>query len=466
MPSPSIDQPFCKGDTRSSSCGGHSFLGQGANELSVSDSMTKTEILFNNFRSELTSLREATKDCLLIFCTDQERLNGDILRMMSRNAYLRRKIGSISTEIPSARDAIGEIPLRNSIEGVEESNSIGLDELEDASDCTENIPKSTTPPTKVTNSSQEMFDLRQEKEDGWASCFRLSFVDGASDGMPTRWRARNLERAKRAKQDREHEKYQGREDNQNQTGGGGGEKKIQNLIYERKSEILAMETSAISLDQAISSLRLQKSVLQKEQQHAIHEFKREHLDLRKRINKVEHDNSNLDRMIIETEVSLDEKSISTKILADELKRVRKDLIAAQNERDRLKLVGRRKESSRRKNHASAIDSGMDSEQTREVDHNRKQTQKTLLYEDLDIDVQQLHVSPDIRQKCLTLAISSDDDTGEDNNVHTEEGIESGYSQDLQPSPSHNSAATCISSLTLDPCIFVDILDQLERHQGL
>jgi hypothetical protein len=429
LASPDVAGEICS----SSQCGANFGIGKRANHdpklkprvstsrrqhnQSKQHSMLKPQTLFDNFHNELTSLRDATKKCLEYFYNDRGRRCAEIDKMDSRSAYVRQMIGLEQCNHLSNEKAIGELPLINSTAGVEDNTSIVLDESLD--DATENTPKSTSPP-----------------QDGW-----MSFIDGVSDGMPSRWRRRVLERSKRdAHNNKVDDKLQNkyRQDDLNL------EDKLRDRIVERKREILALEKRLAIGDQEIYSLRGEITDFQDKLQNSHRKFERERTELLDRCKKVEFNNENLDRMLIETEVSLEEKHISTNFLANELKRVRKDLENVLNDKDW------RKSERRRKGFFIGSDGRSNAHQINAAIQKEGRMQQKPLYDDPDVNMQQLQVPPD-----------DDGDTSRGNSVH---GIhDCGGAQDLNLSPSQSSVRTGISSVTRDSCTFIDILEQLERR---
>lgn len=391
-------------------------------------SMLKPQTLFDNFHNELTSLRDATKKCLEYFYNDRGRRCAEIEKMDNRSAYVRQMIGVKQCNHLSNEKAIGELPLPliNSTAGVEDNTSIVLDESVD--DVTENTPKSTSPP-----------------QDGWMSGLHLSYIDGVSDGMPSRWRRRVLERSKKdghnIKVDDKLPSKHRQDDLEN---------KLHDRIVERKSEILALEQRLAIGDQEMYSMRGEITDFQDKLRKSHRKFERERTELLDRCKKVEFNNENLDRMLIETEVSLEEKHVSTDCLANELKRVRKDLENVLNDKDR------RKSERRRKGFFIGSDGRSNAHQINAAIQKEGRMQQKPLYDDPDVIMQQLQVPPD-----------DDGDTSRGNSVH---GIhdcdDSGGAQDLNLSPSQCSFRTGISSVTRDSCTFIDILEQLERHNRL
>ena len=409
--------------------------------------MTTPQALFVNFHSELTSLRETTKECLQYFYYDRERRCAEIEKMESRSAYLRRIIDFKRSDLSSNNKAsVGLSFINNTASRADESASIGLDALED--DGTEYTSKSTTPPKNRAENSHAVVDAARRDREGGGWAHHLSFMDGVNDGMPTRWRTRVQERSKQEKQSEENNKWMTipfQDD---------AEDTLQDRIVGRKSEILALENGVILADQEISSLRGDISVLQGDLRKAQRKFERERMDILDKIKKVEFNNENLDRMLIETEVFLEEKNISTDILAEELKRVRKDLVNIQKERDLRKSERRRKDSIMMNKFATVVERRRDADEANLKGEQTQQQQQEPLCNNLDSNGHHLQTGPP-------------DEYGDRSGGSSVHGLhECNDSHDLKLSPSQISIRTGISSVTHDNCTYFDVLEQLERHKEL
>lgn len=487
--------------------------------------------LYDNFHSELDSLRDATIEALQLSCCEQERLCVEGEELEARIAYMRKKIGLARDELLSKGETDEGLRMSMVKEGEEEisisSNSMlgTLDETE----STEHAEPKPTPSMSRKNSSgglhgsfvSKRFSMRNSSLHGsqttqfskgsatsestamphmsrqsligmlgasknWLDSYanstsnetdpisrdssvRISFVDGAGgDEMPSRWRAREKEREKTAKQKEGEERRSQQKviDKKNGAVDGNGstsslpkkerskEETLQHLISKREGEISSLERRTVSVEQQTSSLRDEVSMLQVDQQQEQSEFERERKKLLEEIDEVEYDNERLDHMLVETAVSVEEKKIIIVILANELKGARDQLAHIQNERDRQRSARRRKKRSRQwggglRNSVSSL-LGLDA-----------QEQKSESVQDQQGKAR-YQVPPDALQQYRTLVNSSDDDTSGDNLDESGRGDDDGNSEPgMDRRRSHASVGTCMSSLTMDSRDLVDILEQLE-----
>jgi len=384
--------------------------------------------LYENFRNELTLLREVTMEALQLSCQEQERLCLKGEELEARIAFLRTKIRMANDEL-MAKGVIGKCQnnlnqdcLRLSL--VEEGEDDLLDENENA-DGKLPTPESTM---KRINSSQGalqanlvskrfskgsvgsdqsstttamphisrssllgMLGTSKTWLDHYAGSsstklnnennnnkseekspseltpdFRLSFVDGAEDGMPSRWRAREQERIKSEKQKETEErrwserrngnggkrrKEDGDNDDNdemtNSTSAPTIEEKLQSLISRREGDISTLEGQTSSVNEQTSSLRDEIELLREKQQRSQSDFEEERTKLLAELNRVQSDNDKLDYMLVETGVISDEKKIGMEILANELKVAREELAYEQTQRDKRRAAAKRMERKER-----------------------------------------------------------------------------------------------------------------------
>eukprot|EP00571_Detonula_confervacea_P004971 CAMPEP_0172323554 /NCGR_PEP_ID=MMETSP1058-20130122/49031_1 /TAXON_ID=83371 /ORGANISM="Detonula confervacea, Strain CCMP 353" /LENGTH=386 /DNA_ID=CAMNT_0013039587 /DNA_START=90 /DNA_END=1250 /DNA_ORIENTATION=- len=338
------------------------------------------------------------------------------------------------------------------------------------------------------NSSSKNLIENDESARGSNTSFRLSFMEGAGDGMPSRWRAREQEQAESAKQKEEEEKrLQEMAINDEKNGVNvsstssktkemSKEEKLQDLISKREGEISSLEKGTLSVEQETSSIRDEIFILQKDQQQVQEDFDRERTKLLNEIDQVESDNGKLDYMLVETGVSREETKISIEILANELKEAREQLALIQNERDRQKSERRRKERSNRwswmKSPTSSLPSETEPERKQEQQQHRQKKKKTQSAQAQgqgqgQDEVARYQVPSDVMQQYQTLVDGSDDDDDDasgdnlSNDKIDTSGSGNSDPQRLDRRQSYASVGTCMSALTLDSCDLVDILEQLE-----
>ena len=327
------------------------------------------EVLHDDFQSELDSMRESIIEALQLSHQEKERLclEGEILE--ARINYMRHKIGLVRDQLLKRGVMSEGYPddLRLSLvdEGEENISSCGQSLDVSGESVDEEL---LTSPTRhspdlsrasflgMLGASKSWIDLSIPKNAGTecessrssALNFRLSFMEGADDGMPSRWRAREQERVKNAKQ---------KEKEENQSKGKGTrdekiendvnsisrrvkdkskEKKVRDLIIKKEKEISVLEKRALFLEQDTYSIRDEVSILRKDLEHAQGKFQEERTQLLIEIDRLESDNGKLDHVCLSEGVLLEERRINIEILANELKGARDELAQIQNERDRRK----------------------------------------------------------------------------------------------------------------------------------
>ncbi|KAL3809595.1 hypothetical protein ACHAXA_005811 [Cyclostephanos tholiformis] len=337
------------------------------------------ELLLDNFHNGLASLRESTLKVLQISYQEKERLclEGEILE--ARIAYMRLKIGLARDQLLKRGVVLEEEPndLRLSmvLEG-EESLSSGGDALDLIGKSVDKEP--ITLPTEslqlkgcIKNDDSGMpghsrtsflrtlnwlskvtIDQSIHQNEGESSRsseanIRLTFIDGADDGMPSRWRARE----QRANKMKEEENRSKEKDNRK------GEEAPE-LIFKREKEISVLEKRASSLELDTLSIRDEVSILRKDLERAESKFQQERTQLLRAIDRIELENEKLDHVCLSEGVLLEERKISIEILANELKGAREELVQIQNERDRRK-ADRRKTRNTCESRLSDCGSGSD-----------------------------------------------------------------------------------------------------------
>jgi len=515
---------------------------------SLKEPLHKT--LYDNFHSDLTSLREATIEALQLSCQEQERLCLKGEELEARIAYMKKKIVLARDELLSkgvlGGDMDDDVRLSLVKEGGDETSSqYELGTLDEGGGTENRV--NPTPPTNRFSSSREglhgsfvskRFSMRSslhssqttqlskgssagesheshasmphmsrssilsmlgasktwldhyangssnendESTGGSTTSFRISFMEGAGDGMPSRWRAREQEREKTEKQKEEEKKRLQKKALGDEMDGVGmnsttlpkkeksKEEKLKDLITEREEEIATLEKRTFTVDQEASSLREGISTLEIDHQQEQGEFERERRELLAEIGQVESDNENMDYMLVETGVSLDEEKIIIEILADELKGAREQLARLQYERDVQRSERRRKERSRRvsgwmRNSVSSL-FGLETGEEGKQDEQQPQKSQSAQGQSQG-KVARYQVPSDAMQHYQTLVNSSDDDTSAENldQERDQSGSGSGDNQGLDRRRSYASEGTCMSSLTLDSCDLVDILEQLELDE--
>jgi hypothetical protein len=300
-------------------------------------------------------LRELTLKVLQISHQEKERLclEGEILE--ARISYMRHKIRSARYQLLKRGVVLEEDPddLQLSMvqEGEESPSSNG-----DASDLIGNSvdKEPITPPTeslllsKCNDSGVRTSILRSlhwlsrktlqdQSEISMSSDvnYHLTFNDGACDGMPSRWKAREQERANKIKQNEDEENQSKGSVTQNKKS---NDEKAPELILKKEREISVLEKRASSLEQDTRSMREEVSTLLKDLKRGQNEFQQGRTQLLSKIDQIELGNENLNHVCLSERILSEERKISIEILANELNGAREELIHIQNERDRQKRI--------------------------------------------------------------------------------------------------------------------------------
>lgn len=502
--------------------------------------------LYENFRNELTSLREVTMEALQISCQEQERLCLKGEELEARISFLRTKIRMANDKL-MAKGVIGKCQNNMDQDGlrlslVEEGEDDLLDENENTDEKLP-TPKSTM---KRINSSQgalqaslvskrfskgsvgsdqsstttamphmsrssllgmlgaskgwldhyagpisssstslynENNNNNEEKSPSESSPdFRLSFVDGAGDGMPSRWRAREQEREKSEKQKeteerRSSERRNGNRGKRREEDGDNEEndemtnstsaptikEKLQCLISRREGGISTLEGRTSSVNEQTSSLRDEIELLREKQQRSQSDLEEERTKLLAELDRVQSDNEKLNYMLVETGVISDEKKIGMEILANELKVAREKLAYEQTQRDRRRAEAKRMERKERARIWSWMTGGKESkpdqkqeqqqQQQQQPQQRKKNSQSTAQGQD---GVARYQVPSDALREYRTLTSGGSETESS--------GDPSPREQDDRRLDRRQSYASVMSSLTLDSNDLVDILEQLELDE--
>ena len=175
------------------------------------------------------------------------------------------------------------------------------------------------------------------------------------DGMPSRWKAREIERQKQLEDNKkksdktidDESSTSGSKNGQNSSEDGSDIiQRIQTLISERESEIYALEKQTKKTEEETLFYRDKIANMEKQHEANIAVAKRERDALLKGIQRMEQDNKKLEALTLETGVLLQEKEINSHLLETELREARKELYV---------LQGRKKEGKSGRKKSSQID---------------------------------------------------------------------------------------------------------------
>jgi predicted nucleic acid-binding Zn-ribbon protein len=172
-----------------------------------------------------------------------------------------------------------------------------------------------------------------------SSAPRFSFFDDV--GMPSRWKAREMERSKEFEDD---EAFDGGEDatpkNEDCSPVNVLATKLQTLISQRESEIAVLEKQTKKMEMETTSFHHKMAALQNEHESNMAVSKRERDDLIKSITMLEKENQKLDEQLLETGVILQEKEISRSLLEKQLRDARNQLYMLQSMKKASKNKGK------------------------------------------------------------------------------------------------------------------------------
>ena len=274
---------------------------------------------------------------------EQEHLSNDIITMQLRISYLKRKIGC-ARQVLTAKggdDIMGDELLRLSlvkevdlVEQEEARGGGGNDDEKDFEVAYESFkPTNGIKPTRrgsldSQHSRRGSCDEESDASASIGSIFRITF--GGADGMPSRWRAREVEREKQCELD---EKKKAKDD---VGGGGGGDgastaenntkeellTTLKQLVNERESEISFLEKVMMTVETEKSSLEKDISMLTNTMERTQLETKNEQEKLRGVLDLCQLDNRRLEKELLETSVSLDVKKMNIELLGNELHEAR------------------------------------------------------------------------------------------------------------------------------------------------
>jgi DNA repair exonuclease SbcCD ATPase subunit len=159
---------------------------------------------------------------------------------------------------------------------------------------------------------------------------RFSFFDEV--GMPSRWRAREMERKKQLEEKERGDENNGPSDKGDLRSESANEllEEIQSLIVQRESEISILEEKTKTIENEIFSFHQKISDLQNEHEHGLKAAKSERDAIIKAIQLLGEDNEKLDEKLLETGVILEEKDMCYHLLEEELREARNELYELQS----------------------------------------------------------------------------------------------------------------------------------------
>ena len=336
---------------------------------------------------------------------------------------------------------------------------------------------------------------------------RVSFTGAANDGMPSRWRARELERAKCMeidKNEKEEEKrkcatsttknYNGGEDDdvslslsnptasthKNGISQERQEKlnRIQTLRYliaQREVEIATLEKRTLSVEQETSSLQNEISTLKNSRQHSQSIAEHERNELLKDLHRLQVNNDELETKLLETNVFIEEKKISGELLRSELRQAREELCAMQNDTGRRMEQCETEEKAWRAKWKENVEESVASTSRVTMQQQPQQQQQPSSSQTSQVPlnggeggsrVKRYQVPTDLEKGLQDMVDISDDDDSEsnDNDYKDEDNrgsleLAKGKGFKSMSSTSLATFTSVMSALTFDDYYIEDILDE-------
>jgi len=343
------------------------------------DSTINQPLLHTHISNDFTTLHASTHQAIQMSYLEQEDLSNDICKMQFRIAYLKRKIGLARQElIDKGGEDMGDELLRLSL--VKEVDlSEDHDDVYDDEDGGEKKDTRNNLETMLErldsnnnkigcsfsshNNNNNGPDDESDGISAASSLFRLTF--GGADGMPSRWRNREMEREKTEKMEIHTSKSNNlvsgtAGDNDGDAAAGSTkvvaaaaavtentkEKQLitlKQLVNDRESEISFLEKEMMTVAKEKSSLENEISMMTSTMEQSKAEIENEREKLMGVIDVCQVDNRRLEKELMETTVSLDVNKMNVELLGNELREARNAFIEIQKKKDQKRKDQKRKE---------------------------------------------------------------------------------------------------------------------------
>ncbi len=360
-----------------------------------SDNDTKRS-LHQQLSNELTSLHLSTHEAIQLSYVEQEHLSNDISKMQSRISYLKRKIGLARQELIAKCGAhMGDELLRLSL--VKEVDSVDMSDDEGGGGNGEgkdfevtfesfksnehnlisNNSNSNNNFIKVGSQNSGLSSGPSSHDDsdvvsGSSSLFRITF--GGIDGMPSRWRNREMERERERSEllakKNSHGSFVKDECVSNNNSVAGNETDgyddgatddtkdaaaatentkeqqlitLKQLVTDRESEISFLEKEMMTVEKEKSSLENDISRMTSNMERSKIDAENEKDKLLGVIDLCQLDNRRLEKALMETTVSLGVNKMNIELLGKDLRDARKKFIEFQMRKERKKYERKREQ---------------------------------------------------------------------------------------------------------------------------
>lgn len=430
---------------------------------------TTNEALHTHLSNNISTLHTSTQQSIQMSYVEQEHLSNDIYNMQFRISYLKRQIRLARRELIEKcsgedNNNMGDKLKRLSL--VKDVDDLS-DEEEDGSkkDATNNLERLDSKNNTLKIGSSSSHTNPDDESDVVSaaspspSVFRLTF--GSGDGMPTRWRNREMEREK-TEQLASSKKSESNNNNlvngtagddDNDDDGAAGSNKgaaaaatentkqqqlttLKQLVTDRESEISSLEKEMMTIAKEKSSLENEISIMTNTMEQSRVETKREKDKLVGVIDVCQLDNRRLEKELIETNISVNVNRMNVELLGDELREARNMFIDIQKRKrkEREKYERRRRRGQRidPSSHQEVNDECIDAAQSNEPLRVARSQVPTA--NDNEMGTQQQDAASECKSRYSRTSASS--------------------------SSSVNTSGSLMSALTMDVSDLVDVLDEI------
>ena len=431
------------------------------------------EALHTQLSNNISTLHTSTEQAIQMSYVEQEHLSNDIYNMQFRISYLKRQIRLARRELidkcggeedsNTMGDKLMRLSLVKDVDDLSDEEEVdgGNDNNDKKKDATNNHTLKIGSSSSHTNPDDESDVVSAASPS--PSVFRLTF--GSGDGMPTRWRNREMEREKTEKLASEKSESSnnnnlvngtaGDDDNDNDNDGSAGGNKgaaavtentkqeqlttLKQLVTNRESEISSLEKEMMTVAKEKSLLENEISIMTNTMEQSKIETERERDKLVGVIDVCQLDNRRLEKELIETNVSVNVNRMNVELLGDELREARNMFtdIQKRKRREREKFERRRRRGQR-----------IDPSSQQEVNDECIEAQSN---------------EPVRVARSQVVPTANDNDMGTQQQDATSE-CKSRYSRNSASlSSSVNTTGSLMSALTMDVSDLVDVLDDLVQE---
>eukprot|EP00804_Cyclotella_cryptica_P009646 CCRYP_011197-RA/>CCRYP_011197-RA protein AED:0.00 eAED:0.00 QI:118/1/1/1/1/1/2/971/482 len=340
-------------------------------EIYSSEKSSLIDSLHQGLISEQTLLREVTKNAVFQSYKDRERLcrQGEMMQVKcTQISFLKSKIEAVRNEL-ILHGKLKEEAQSNAVPAIEEEKSGEFTACDSKCDISDDDmmdlelqqlagEKQGAKVTRNLSSGSGIHHLSRgslisssfshhssssnsiPRTSSSSTTMRFSFFDEV--GMPSRWRAREIERKKQLEERERGDDISRSSDKSDVRSEPGNEllNELRTLIVQRESEISLLEEKTKTMELEISSFREKIVDLQKEHEHNLTAAKSERDAILKAIQRLDQDNENLDEKLLETGVVLEEKDMCYRLLEEELREARNQLYELQSIKEASKKKNR------------------------------------------------------------------------------------------------------------------------------